>query len=249
MTTNKLLFTAFAAASALAMSAPAQAQVTGSLAVVNPSAAVLSAKALSAALQQVRTTYKANYDAAAARSAQLQREVEPLVKLLDADKNGDTTDAEIQAARQRNDANLGKIETAQRNANNDIQRQLAAATLAEAYAIEMVSQKYNAAQAKVVADKRIGALLAPEAFVYAPAAANVTAAITAEIDRTTPSVAITPPAGWQPTQQTMQLYADLQRALEYQARAAAAQAARPAAGAPGTPAPAPAPTQPTPAGR
>ncbi|MFT6570930.1 MAG: hypothetical protein ACJAWY_002653 [Sphingomonas echinoides] len=53
--------------------------------------------------------------------------------------------------------------------------------------------------------------------------------IKAELDRTNPSVPITPPAGWQPSQQTQQL---LQQYLQQQQYAAAIQARRAAAAAP-----------------
>lgn len=247
MTTNKLFFTALAAASALAMSAPAQAQVTGAIATANPTIAILSTKAFQTASQQISTTHKAAFDAASARQAALQREVEPLLTALDTNKDKQLSDAELQAARTANNPNLAKIETAQRNANAEIQRQVAPAARAEAYAIEMISQKYNAAQTAVITAKRVGVILTPEAFVYAPEAADITPAITAEIDRTTPTVAIAPPAGWNPSQQTLQIQEELQRLK--QMAALRSQQQRPAAGAPGAPAPAPAPTQPAPSGR
>ncbi|MGJ3626468.1 hypothetical protein AB5I41_05395 [Sphingomonas sp. MMS24-JH45] len=49
--------------------------------------------------------------------------------------------------------------------------------------------------------KNVSLLLRPNAALFANPAADVTAAITAELDRSVPTVGITPPANWQPGQQ------------------------------------------------
>ena len=60
--------------------------------------------------------------------------------------------------------------------------------------------------------------------------------VIAEIDRSTPTVPVTPPANWQPTQETVQLLQQYRQivAANAQRRAQAA----PAAGTPAAPAPA-----------
>jgi hypothetical protein len=44
-------------------------------------------------------------------------------------------------------------------------------------------------------------LVRPDAVLFANPTADVTAAITTELDRLVPTVGITPPANWQPGQQ------------------------------------------------
>lgn len=97
------------------------------------------------------------------------------------------------------------------------------------------SPKYDPALRAVVTAKKINLVLSPNAIQYAPPATDITRDIIAEIDRTTPTVSITPPANWQPQQQTVELlqqyrqivYANAQRR---QQAGTPAPAAAPAAG-------------------
>jgi hypothetical protein len=82
-------------------------------------------------------------------------------------------------------------------------------------------------------------ILKPDSFVYAPDAADVTSSITAALDQTVPSVSITPPANYQPSQTGVELYREIQQLRQI---AAAQQAQQPAA----TAAPTPRPAQPQP---
>jgi hypothetical protein len=104
--------------------------------------------------------------------------------------------------------------------------------LAQLYAVEQIALKYDAAQQAVITAKKINVILAPDAFVWAPEAVDVTPAITAELDKVVPSVSTTPPAGWRPSRQIGALYQQIQQlinAATQQAQAAAAAQARPAA--------------------
>ena len=94
--------------------------------------------------------------------------------------------------------------------------------------------------------RKISLVLQPEVIMYAPDSADISSAIVAEIDKTSPTVGIQPPANWQPSRETMQIQQQLVQIAQVQAYRAAAQrqgaAATPAAGA--APATAPRPADP-----
>jgi Skp family chaperone for outer membrane proteins len=233
-TFTKILFASALVAPAFLAAGSANAQV-GGIAVADPEAAILSAKALDAANGSISTTYKVQLDQARARQMSLQAEVQTLIVPIDLDHDKKLSDAEIIAAQNAKSPVLDKIKTAQTNAQNDIARANQPATLAQAWAIEQITQKYNASMSAVVAAKKISLLLSANTVQFAQPAVDVTDDIKNEIDRALPTVSIAPPAGWQPAQQTLQLqqqYQQLMYAQAVQRAQAAAQGGAPAA-APG----------------
>ncbi len=217
--------------SAAAISAPANAQVSG-IATADTSVAIARSKALGTAYQQIGTQY-----AAVAQQMQTKRqEINNLNAQLDTNKDKELTQAELDAAIKAKNPLLSQIDAKQKEMNT-LQDPV---ILAQLYAVEQIALKYEAAQQAVITAKRINVILAPDAFVWAPESVDVTAAITAELDKAVPSVPITPPAGWRPSRQIGALYQQIQQlisAAQQQAQAAAAQP-RPAA-APATPTPQP----------
>lgn len=217
--------------SAAAISAPANAQVSG-IATADTSVAIARSKALGTAYQQIGTQY-----AAVAQQMQTKRqEINNLNAQLDTNKDKELTQAELDAAIKAKNPLLTQIDAKQKEMNT-LQDPV---ILAQLYAVEQIALKYEAAQQAVITAKRINVILAPDAFVWAPESVDVTAAITAELDKSVPSVPITPPAGWRPSRQIGALYQQIQQlisAAQQQAQAAAAQP-RPAA-APATPTPQP----------
>ena len=216
--------------SASAISAPANAQVSG-IATADTSVAIARSKALGTAYQQIGTQY-----AAVAQQMQTKRqEINNLNAQLDTNKDKELTQAELDAAIKAKNPLLTQIDAKQKEMNT-LQDPV---ILAQLYAVEQIALKYEAAQQAVITAKRINVILAPDAFVWAPESVDVTAAITAELDKAVPSVPITPPAGWRPSRQIGALYQQIQQLISAaaQQQAAAAQA-RPAA-APATPAPQP----------
>jgi Skp family chaperone for outer membrane proteins len=217
--------------------APAIAQVAG-IAYADPSEAILTAKAFETANQQIRTTYKQNIDQITQRRQQTDTQLRPLITALDTNKDNQLSEAEVQAAQTAKRAELTQIQTIQQQSEQAITQLNEPLLLAQAYALETILRAYPAAQTKVITDKKINVIMSPEAFVYAPDAANVTAALKAELDRTTPTVAITPPANWRPTQQTLQLLQQYQQLVARAAQVRAAQSQQqPPAAAGTTPAP------------
>ena len=217
--------------SAASISAPANAQVSG-IATADTSVAIARSKALGTAYQQIGTQY-----AAVAQQMQTKRqEINNLNAQLDTNKDKELTQAELDAAIKAKNPLLTQIDAKQKEMNT-LQDPV---ILAQLYAVEQIALKYEGAQQAVITAKRINVILAPDAFVWAPESVDVTAAITAELDKAVPSVPITPPAGWRPSRQIGALYQQIQQlisAAQQQAQAAAAQP-RPAA-APATPTPQP----------
>ena len=208
--------------SAAAISVPASAQVAG-IATADTAVAITRSKALGTAYQQIGTQY-----AAVAQQLQAKRvEINNLNAQLDINKDKELTQAELDVAIKAKNPLLTQLDAKQKEIN-PLQEPI---FLAQLYAVEQIALKYDAAQQAVITAKKINVILAPDAFVWAPEAVDVTAAITAELDKVVPSVPITPPAGWRPSRQIGALYQQIQQlinAASQQAQAAAAQA-RPAA--------------------
>lgn len=227
-----LLFAGATIAPAMLLAAPATAQVSG-VAIADPEAVVLGATALNAANASIATTYKTQLDQVKARQQALNTQLEGLAKPLDTNKDGQLSEAELQAAQAAKNPALAQIETARNTGQQEIQRLNAPMVRAQAYAIEQITQKYNPSMQTVVNAKKISLLLSAGTVQFAQPAVDVTDDIKAELDRTTPSVSIAPPANWQPAQQTVQLLQQYQQLVYAQAvRQAQAGAAAPATGAP-----------------
>jgi Skp family chaperone for outer membrane proteins len=224
---KRFIVPALAAGIALAAAPVAtQAQVNG-MAVAEAAVAVAGSQPLQNGFQQVGTTYQAQITAL----EQYQTQRQQLLQQLDTNGDGSLDEAE---------------QAALENASNPVVQQLAALEqninttqtpiqMARLYVVSQVAAQYGAAVQQVISDRQIQILLAPEAIVYAPDAANVTELVSQAINTRVPSVSITPPQGWQPTQATINLYQQIQQvfaiARAQQEQAAAAQAPAATSGA------------------
>lgn len=227
----KIRNTAIVAAllSATAIAVPATAQVSG-IATAETSVAIARSKALGTAYQQIGTQY-----AAVVQQMQTKRqEINSINVQLDTNKDKELTQAELDAAIKAKNPLLTQLDEKQKEINT-LQEPI---ILAQLYAVEQVALKYEAAQQSVVAAKKISVILAPDAFVWAPEAVDVTSAITAELDKAIPAASITPPAGYRPSRQIGALYQQIQQLFNNAAQMQAAQAAaaQPRAAAPANPA-------------
>ena len=227
----KILNTAIVAAllSATAIAVPATAQVSG-IAAAEPAVAIARSKALGSAYQQIGTQY-----AGVVQQMQTKgQEINNINAQLDTNKDKELTQAELDVAIKAKNPLLTQLDAKQKEVNA-LQEPI---ILAQIYAVEQVALKYDAALQAVITAKKISVILAPDAFIWAPEAVFVTPAITAELDKAVPSVAITPPAGWRPSRQIGALYQQIQQLFNNAAQAQAAQAAaaQPRAAAPATPA-------------
>ena len=227
----KIRNTAIVAAllSATAIAVPATAQVSG-IAAAEPAVAIARSKALGSAYQQIGTQY-----AGVVQQMQTKgQEINNITAQLDTNKDKELTQAEFDVAIKAKNPLLTQLDEKQKEVNA-LQEPI---ILAKIYAVEQVALKYDAALQAVITAKKISVILAPDAFIWAPEAVFVTPAITAELDKAVPSVAITPPAGWGPSRQIVALYQQIQQLFNNAAQAQAAQAAaaQPRAAAPANPA-------------
>jgi Skp family chaperone for outer membrane proteins len=227
----KIRNTAIVAAllSATAIAVPATAQVAG-IATAETSVAIARTKALGTAYQQIGTQY-----AGVVQQMQTKRqEINNINVQLDTNKDKELTQAELDAAVKAKNPLLTQLDEKQKEINT-LQEPI---ILAQLYAVEQIAVKYEAAQQAVVAAKKISVILAPDAFVWAPEAVDVTSAITAELDKAIPAASITPPAGYRPSRQIGALYQQIQQLFNNAAQMQAAQAAaaQPRAAAPANPA-------------
>ena len=210
MTRFKTLLLAAALVAPVAAPVAAQAQT---VAVANPEQAIGASRAWATARTQIETTYKAQLDQAEARRQAVGKELQPLVTAFNT----------ARAAPNANQASLQQqattIQTREQAAQAEIQRITQPAQRAQAYAIEQISAKLPDAVQAVVRARNVSMLVRPDAVLFAGPTADVTSAITTELDRLVPTVSITPPAGWQPGQQ---------QAAPAATAPAAAPAARPA---------------------
>jgi Skp family chaperone for outer membrane proteins len=172
----------------------ATAQVSG-IAVANPEQAVANSRAWTAARGQIQTQYKTQLDQATARRTAIENELRPLVTAYQtAARAPGASEASLRPQAQA-------IQTKQQAAQQELGRLTQPAQRAEAYALEQISLKLNDAVQAAVRARNVTLLLRPEAALFAQPAADVTPAITTELDKLVPSVGITPPANWQPGQQ------------------------------------------------
>ncbi|TCP37198.1 OmpH family outer membrane protein [Sphingomonas sp. BK235] len=195
MTTFKHLLLAAALVAPAALSAPAATAQVGGVAVADPEAAVANSKAWATARTQIQTQYKAQLDQANTRRQAIQTELQPLVAAYQkAAAAPGATEASLRTQAQA-------IQTREQTANAELQRLTAPASRAQSYAIEQISAKLQDAVSAAARAKNVSLLLRPNAALFANPTADITSAITAELDRTVPTVGITPPANWQPGQQ------------------------------------------------
>jgi len=202
---NRIL-TPLAAAgiAALAMAAtPAAAQVSGNIGYVSAPTAIAASSARTTAYQQISTTYAAQIQ----QIQQKQQQSQTLLQQLDKNSDGQLDEAEQQAAQTSPQATqLQTLEREMAQLSNQIE-------VARAYAIEQILMQYSPALQTVVQQGNVQIVLDPSAVQWAPAAANMTDKVVAALNSRVPSVQITPPQGWQPSQQTVGVFQQVQQVL------------------------------------
>lgn len=202
----KLLSKTLAAASlagAAVVASPVAAQVSGNIAVVNPPATVAGSTALSTAYQQINTTYASQIT----QIQQKQQQAQTLLQQLDTNSDGNLDQAEQQAAQTAPQAQ--QIQTLE-NEIAQLQNQVESARV---YAIEQILQQYSAALQTVTSADNIQVVLSPEAVTWSAPAANINQKVVAALNARVPSVQTTPPQNWQPSQQAVGVYQQVQQIL------------------------------------
>jgi Skp family chaperone for outer membrane proteins len=229
---NRLLTTVAALGLSAAIAAPASAQVSG-IGVADPAVVVATSQALRTAYQQISTTYSAQRT----QLEQLDQQRTALIKKLDTNNDGKLDEAEQKAAQAATNPTRKQIETLDQQINQ-VQGPV---TLARAFVVDQIAQQLNAAVQQVVSGGKVQMILAPTGVLYMNEAADVTGQITSALNTRLPAVSISPPANWQPSQSSAQLFQDVQQVLlqaavqQQQAAAQQPAAAAPAGAKPATP--------------
>lgn len=192
--------------------APAVAQAR-SVAVADVRVAAARSNAFQTATQQIQTTYKAQIDQQETRGQTLQAELNVLVARYNEEaKKTPQNQTALQAAakavqdkRQAAAAELGKLGEP--------------VDLAIAYVEDQISVRMMEAVQAAMTARKVDLLLSPDAVVRREETADITPAITTELNRILPNVSIAVPAGYKPGQLVQE---------KNQQAAAAARAAQPA---------------------
>src|SRR5690606_5110820 len=203
---------------------PAAAQVNG-VAVADPAVAVAGSQALQAAYQQIATTFAAQRT----QLEQLQQQRSEAVRQFDTDGDGQLSQEE-QTAAQANTTVMQQVQ--------GLEHQIKAAqqpiTRARVYVIEQLAQQLSPAVQQVVQANNVQLILNPNSALYIGDSADVTDEIIAQLNQLAPTVSSAAPEGWQPQQQSVQLYQQVSEilltvALQQQAQAQQGQQGQPQA--------------------
>jgi Skp family chaperone for outer membrane proteins len=212
---------------------PAAGAVVPGLAVANVEAVVGNSLAFKVAQQQRPVTYKAQFDAANARRAQITSQLQPMVDRFTRERSAATANTPAAQASLQQQAQT--IQGIQEAGQAELQKILEPVALSEAYVQEQISEKINQAIQTAMAKKGITLMLTPQSVVAASNAYNLNQGILDDLNALIPSAQLVPPAGWEPRE-----------VREQKAAQAAQQGAAPAARPAAVPAPA---TRPAPGGR
>ena len=171
--------------------------------VVNAPVVIAGSNALSTGYQQINTAYAAQIT----QIQQKQQQAQTLLEQLDTNKDGDLDQAEQQAAQTA--PQVQQIQTLEREINQ-LSNQI---DTARVYVIQQILAEYgNSLQTVTNADK-IQLVLTPDAVAYAGPAANINQKVVAALNTRVPSVQITPPQGYQPSQQAVGVFQQVQQVL------------------------------------
>jgi Skp family chaperone for outer membrane proteins len=202
---------ALAQQAAAASTAPAGPIAQG-IGIANLEAVLVNSNAYKTAQTQRPVTYKATYDAAEARRAQIAAQIKPLVDKFNADRaSPSANEASLQQQAQT-------IQQIQESAQAELQKILQPVAYSESYVQEQIAEKLPNAVNTAMAKKKVTLLINPENVLAANAAYNLNQDILAELNATIPSANLVPPAGWEPRQVREQ---KAQQAAQQQAAGAA----------------------------
>lgn len=202
-TLTKLLASGALALGALAVTAPANAQVQGRVATADVSRAIIGTTALQTAYNQVATTYSAQIETRATKQQQLSQLLQP----FDTNSNGQLEDSELPAV--QNSPSLAQIQTLEGEVSA-LTNQVNAARI---YAVEQILMQYGAAVTEVTTQQQIVMVLQPEAVQFSADGADISPLITTSLNAKVPSVQIVPPADWRPSREAVTIFQEIQQLL------------------------------------
>jgi Skp family chaperone for outer membrane proteins len=196
--------------------APAMAQTVQGIGIADQRRAVVESAAFVNANNARPTTYKAQYDAAQAKSNQIRQQLEPLVNKFNTDVQAPNAQANQAALQQQ----LGQIQQLREQGSQEVQEILQPVALSEAYVLEQISDKFDAAVRSAMQKRKVSVVFEVGSTLAHNDAYDLTKDITAELNAAIPTAQLVPPQGWLPRAQR-----------EQQARQAAANGAPAAPGA------------------
>ena len=190
---TKTFFAGLLLALPMVATSPAHAQARG-VGVVSVDAAIQQTTAFQAAAAQVQSTYAAQIQQAQTREQALVAELQPLQQAAQAAQSAPGATAE--SARPAIEA----FTTRQQAAQQELATIRQPILLATQYVREQIAVHFNDALTAAMAASNVDLVLEPNAVAsLAPnSAANITAAVTTQLNTRVPSVQAIPPAGWNP---------------------------------------------------
>ncbi|MCE7798329.1 OmpH family outer membrane protein [Sphingobium sufflavum] len=182
---------------AMMVAAPAMAQSKLGIAVADVEAAVANSNAYTVARGQMNTTYKAQIDQFNARKAALETDLKTKQDALNAAAKAAGT-SPTPAVRTQLQGQYEALQTAQQNAQAELQRIGQPVALAQAYVEEQIAAKLNDALKGAMTAAKVDLVLKPDSAVSFQPSVDITAQVKAQLDTLVPSASIVPPAGWRP---------------------------------------------------
>ena len=176
----------------VALPTAASAQAVTNVAVANVEEAVQRSGAFTAAVAQIKVTYKAQIDAFDARQKVIQAELKPLVAAFQ------TAQAAPNANRTALETQANAIQTRQQTAQRELQNLAQPFGRAQAYAEEQIGSKLEAALKAAMVKRKVSLVVSPQATISYQPAADITGDIVTELNTLVPAVSIAVPANWQP---------------------------------------------------
>ncbi len=219
----KPMFAAGVALTALApvaaVAAPA-AQVVQGIGVANLPAIVANSNAYKTAETQRPTTYKPQIDAANARAAAIEAQLQPLITKFNSDRQANAKNPSLQAQYET-------IQQIRQSGQQEVQQLIAPVALSRAYVTEQITDKLNTAVQNAATNRRVQLVLdsSQGAVLYAAEAYNLNQDVLNELNTLLPNATLVPPEGWLPREIREQQAA--QAAQNGQAPVAPAQGVNP----------------------
>lgn len=188
---------------AAAIAMPAHAQVVGKIATVDVPRAVIGTTAFQAAYTQVDSTYAQQIDLRRVKAQERQ------ALLAKYDKNADKQVDDAELAAMKKSPDLPKMEGLER----DIQGLTGQIDGGRIFATEQVLQQFGAVLGEVTTAQQIKIVLDPGSLLFAPPEADITQAVVTALNAKVPAVGVVPPADWQPSNEAVTIYQQIQQRL------------------------------------
>jgi Skp family chaperone for outer membrane proteins len=188
---------------AASVAMPALAQVQGSIATVDIPRTVIGTTAFQTAYQQVDTTYAQQNELRRTKATERQ------TLLAKFDKNGDKQVDDSEVATLQKSPDAGKLQTLEQEIQG-LSNQIDGARV---FAVEEILKQYGAALEEVVKAKQVKLVVDPGSLLYAPPEADISQAVTVALNTRIPAVGVVPPSGWQPSQEGVQIFQQINQRL------------------------------------